>query len=212
MRQVRRIAIWAFATVTLGLMTAGTASAVDYPLTGLPEVGRCVPKAGTGGFIGPKCVRHSATHTGAYEWLPGPGASPGFHARLLTPVLETTAGNKISCSFAFFRLGEITSGKTLKINEVELQGCLLIGPNMACYTNPLESGRIVSQINLIGELGLIPGSTTAVPWAGWDLKAESEPSPMIEFSCGETGTPPPLPAFKVSLEGSVIGRVKPTNK
>ena len=70
----------------------------------------------------------------------------------------------------------------------------------------------MSETPLVGELGFIPGGTS--PYVGWDLKAESELSKtMFEFSCGESGTsPPPPPTFKVSLEGSVIGRVTPVNK
>ena len=70
----------------------------------------------------------------------------------------------------------------------------------------------MSETPLLAELGFIPGGTS--PFVGWDLKAESELSKtMFEFFCGESGTsPPPLPTFKVSLEGSVIGRVTPLNK
>jgi hypothetical protein len=177
----------------------------------LPELGRCVKvAAGTGGFTRENCIGVSKTHTGEYEWAPGPGASPAFKETLHGPVLETVGKKKISCSVAFLG-GEFTGPKSFKISEVTLQGCVLVGPNLPCYTNFVEPGTIEKQMaGLVGELGFIPGSKTAVPWAGWDLKPESQVSKtIIEFECGEGKA---VPTFKVSLEGSVIGRTKPTNK
>jgi hypothetical protein len=217
MRQVRRIGVCALAAVTLGLtVNAATASAVEYPVTGVPEIGRCLPKPGSGGFKGLRavCIVHSPTKTGNFEWYPGPGDNNSIKLKLSQPKFETVNGRRIVCAFLFAK-GEFTSGKTLKISgQIQIQGCALQPENLACYTNPLEPNQIVSEIPLVGELGFIPGSPYVTPYVGLDLKPESELSKtMFEFSCGESGVfPPPPPTFKGSIEGSVIGRIKPTNK
>jgi hypothetical protein len=184
-----------------GLMTAASASAE------LPELGRCVKVApGTGGYKKPNCLPVSSTHTGEYEWLPGPGENRGFKERLSNPTFETTGGGKITCSFLFIE-GEITSAKTLKVSNVTIQGCLLVGPNLSCQSTGAQKGVIESTIPLIGDLGPIPGGINpANPHLGWDLKPESG-SKIIEFGCGEGK----VPLETVELQGSVIGRVIKTN-
>jgi hypothetical protein len=196
--------------------TSATSSADQYTyvqgLAELPEIGRCVSKPGSGAFKGlkPVCVVKSPTHTGNFEWLPGPGPKGTFKERLSSPALETVNGKRISCSFMFV-IGEITGAKTLKVSEVALQGCLLVGPNLTCFSEPSDPGTIESHTALVGELGFIPGSSNpSNPYVGWDLKPESELNPtMLEFFCGERKS---APAYRVSLEGSVIARVRPTNK
>jgi hypothetical protein len=203
----------ALAVFALGIAGTATASAAEYPLTGLPEIGRCVLDAGHGEYKGRttkgNCVTHSPTKTGNWDWLPGPGANATVEERMIEPVLETTGGNRIKCT-DFLLKGEITSGKTEKINQLIGQGCLMVGPNLPCYSKFIAPGTIESNIALKGELGFIPGSKTATSWVGWDLKPESELSKtVLEFECGEAK---PVPTFKVVIEGSVIGRTVKFNK
>ena len=212
MRQVRRIGVCALAAVMLGLLV-GVATASAYSPTGVPEIGRCLSTPGIGGFKGGKCITHSPTHKGNFEWSPGPGANGAVKLALTALRFETVNGKQIDCDFLFAK-GELTGGKTLKLSEVELQGCALAGEGLACYSVNIEPNRVISNTALVGELGFIPGSRVTTPWVGWDLKAESQLSPtMLEFKCGEAGgaTPAP-PIYEVSLEGSVIGRVRPTNQ
>ena len=154
MRLVRRIGVCALAAGALALVAgAATASAADYPVTGLPEIGRCLSKPGSGGFKGLKavCIVHSPTHTGNFEWYPGPGANASIKLKLSGPTFETVNGRKIGCAFLFAD-GELTGGKTLKISEVQIQGCAIFPENLACYSNPLEPNKIVSKTPLVGEL------------------------------------------------------------
>ena len=189
---------------TCGLMTAASASAE------LPELGRCVKVsvAATGAYTRANCLPLSKTHTGEYEWLPGPGANRAFKETLSNPVFETVGGQKIVCAFIFIE-GEFTGAKTEKISKVIIQGCSLRGPNLSCQTNPLEKGVIESTRPLIGDLGPIPGGINpANPHLGWDLKPESG-SKIMEFGCGEGKAG--LPVYMVEFQGSVIGRVIKTN-
>src|SRR5437764_7397801 len=86
MRHLRRtLAVCALAALAIGVAGAASASATEYPLTGLPEIGRCVKAATpkTGEFKGAKCMTKSKTSTGEYNWAPGPDGKPGVKVRFL---------------------------------------------------------------------------------------------------------------------------------
>src|SRR2546421_4149938 len=181
MRSSRIIGACLAVACASGLIGAAGASAA------LPELGRCVKvTAGTGGYSRANCIAKSKTHSGEYEWMSGPGANSAFTLKLSALRFETVNGKKIACDFLFAK-GEFTGAKTMKISEVELQSCALVGAGLACYSVNIEPNRVISKTPLVGELGDIPGSTNpANPWLGWDLKAESQTSPtVIEFKCGE---------------------------
>jgi len=193
---------------------AASASAAEYPLTGLPEIGRCVKAATpkTGEFKGARCVTKSKTKTGEYNWAPGPDGKPGIKVRFLSPSLVTTGGNKINCTFIFLEEGEVTSGKEVKFKKVTMQGCIMVGTTFRCYfPDPTDTGTIEAEGPFKGEIGFIPGSKLAnSPWVGLDVKPESESTKTwVEFVCGEPSVPP---VDQVKLEGSVIGRVKPLDR
>src|SRR2546426_6212188 len=124
-----------------GLISAASASAE------LPELGRCVKVAGTGAYTRSNCLPLSKTHTGEFEWLPGPDENKAFKLKLSQPTFETVNGRKIGCAFLFAN-GEFTGAKSEKISEVVLQGCGLFPENLACYTNSLEPNKIVSKTPL----------------------------------------------------------------
>src|SRR5438309_7074914 len=131
----RTFGIGALAALALAMCGTATATASLYPLTGLPEIGRCVSDPGHGAFRGLRnhCIVTSPTNTGNWEWEPGP-AGPGTTIKetLQGPVFETTGGGRISCHTAFLT-GEVTSGKTVKFSNLTIQGCLDVGPNLPCY-------------------------------------------------------------------------------
>ena len=106
MRRTRAIGCCAALVCALGAVVASGASAA------LPELGRCVKVTGTGAYTRENCVAVSKTHTGNYEWAPGPGASSAFTETLHGPVLETVGKRKISCTVAFLG-GEFTGAKSL---------------------------------------------------------------------------------------------------
>ena len=188
---------------------AGTAAAEEYPLTGLPEIGRCVKvTAGTGEYNLSNCIGHDKDgNDGLYDWKPGPGELGTIKAHLNGPVFTTVGGGKISCSNAFLT-GEYLNGKELKVTNTVLQGCLNVTPNKACYSNALEPGTIETNQTLVGEIGFIPNpKNPSNPYVGADLKAETELLPLLSFTCGEG-----LGSEAVALEGSVIGRLRFLNK
>src|SRR5436190_23530445 len=114
MSKIRTLGVCAVATLVVSVaVTTATASAEEYNLTGLPEIGRCVkastPK--TGEFQGARCHFKSATKIGEYNWLPGPAEGKGQIAyRIQAAKFETENGDKIGCSFMFFK-AQLTGGK-----------------------------------------------------------------------------------------------------
>ena len=109
MRHLRRtLAVCALAALAIGVAGAASASATDYPLTGLPEIGRCVkaPTPLTGEFKGPKCVAKQLKKEGEYNWKPG-AEKAGVKIRLVGfPTLETTDAKQIKCEYVFLEDGQ----------------------------------------------------------------------------------------------------------
>jgi hypothetical protein len=181
-----------------GALAASSASAA------LPELGRCVKLATkTGLFTGEKCIGTSKTHVGEYEFEAGPGAKKGVKESF-TGKLETTTGEVISCT-AIQLFGEYTGAKSEKFTKFIGTGCENVTHHTSCYSNPVTPSKIESETALVGALGFIPGSKGAIPWAGWDLAAESSSTAIVMFFCGEAKG-----LITFNLEGSVIGHATKT--
>lgn len=202
MRRFRITAACVVGACVLAALAAGSASAA------LPELGRCV-KVGTpktGMFSRGNCIGIQKKHQGEYEWEAGPGAKKSFKENLTGPLFETTKGEQIGCTLVQMA-GEYTGAKSDKITKLVGDGCENLTHHTACYSNPISTGVIESEVPLAGELGDIPGSRNeANPWVGWDLKGENSTLPMVSFFCGEAKS-----MITFMLEGSVIGRVTRTN-
>src|SRR5436309_1835373 len=77
---------------------SGAASAAEYPLTGLPELGRCKNVGAGGAYTSNGCIKVAPGHNGRFEWFPGPGAKPKFEAsRIQEATLETVGKKLIRC-------------------------------------------------------------------------------------------------------------------
>jgi len=187
---------------------AGAASAEEYPLTGLPEIGRCVKVAtGTGKFNFSNCIAVDKDGgDGSWEWKPGPGEHGTFKMRVSSVTFQTVGGGKDNCTLGFLT-GQYANGKEVKISKVTLQGCINVISNQDCSSSPAEKGIIESSQPLVGEIGFLPNpKNEANPYVGVDLKAEPETLPLLTFTCGETL------GESVALEVSVIGKILKLNK
>jgi hypothetical protein len=196
-----------------GTIGVQTATATTYPLTGLPEIGRCVKVApGTGLYKYNQyknCVVHSPTGKGSYEWFPGPGeTNDKFEATLNKFLLETVGGKKVQCGG--FVTGEYKDSKTATV-ELEMKGCNNLATHQKCQGPTPEEGEINAPLGGIeAEIGFIRGGAEK-PIVGWDIKPKKEqPSPnVLEFTCG---TPVVETVEDWSVEGSVIGALKSAEK
>jgi hypothetical protein len=194
---MRRIGMMA---ACFAAILAASAAVVASASAAFPELGRCVEVApGTGQYKGKGCLT-KAPGKGNHEWLPGPGAKPKFdgsggEAKLEGPNL------KILCSPNTYQ-GEYTGPNTLSVT-VNFIGCTNIATNQTCQTNPVKPSEIETQGPLEGELGFIRSGSK--PVVGLDIKRAPT---LVVFECGKA----PEAVLHVSLEGSVIGRIRPVNR
>jgi hypothetical protein len=205
MKVIRVGQICLLAVLALAAFGASSSSAAPYEVRALPEAGRCVSTAiGKGVYKGGQCVTVAAPGTGRWEWMPANAtekltfSGSGEESRLTTVGAPT-----IKCINANIT-GEWRNPKTATV-EIEFQGC----------QNPQEvqcqSGTAKSEIKTLpleAELGFIKneeveGKQIAV--VGLDLKPQPPLTALAIYNCGsqtETST----------LEGSVIGELKPIDK
>jgi hypothetical protein len=181
--------------VALGVSAAAAATAP----AALPELGRCVPaEKGTGEYAGFHCVT-PAGGKGNYNWLPGPGGKPKFASSAGPVTLETVGGFTIKCSSGEVT-GEYTGAKTASVT-LGFVGCLRTDTLQKCQTTPLKEAEI-ETVPIEAEIGFIQGGEK--PKVGLDLK----PAAPIAFDCGTIADENHA---LLSLEGSVIGTIKPPN-
>ena len=195
-------------------MFAGSASAYEYELKGLPELGRCVrvlPKHGN--YMGATC-EGSKPGRGKYEWLPGPGETlRKFTLSVALPTFQSTGKSavQIACGLGTGE-GEYTGEKSLTIKKLLLEGCknpAVAGEKAYCQKTGATSGEIEAT-ELYGEIGFIVKSTrghSGKRMVGMDLVG------TITFECEGavedlkkglgTGT-------AREITGSVIGKVTST--
>jgi hypothetical protein len=181
---------------------ASSALAAEYPISALPQLGRCVKGPDHSSEWKYKhCQDHVPGH-GEYEWLEGPGAKPKFEAEGVDEARLETANSKhlIACG-AWIQTGEYVSAKSEK-TTIDLVGCELSGTTQRCETSPVPEKEGEIEFEADGELGFIKGGGTARPTAGWDLREIK-----TTITCG---APPETNILIDKLEGSVIAPVKKT--
>jgi hypothetical protein len=120
-----------------------------------------------------------------------------FTAKSGATTLETVKGAKITCT-ADTGGGEVSGPKTGTI-KLTFTGCELVTLALPCNTVGVPPGEIITN-TLLMTLGYI--SIEPKKEVGIDLSTATG-APLMEFVCG---------ALKVSVTGSVIGKVLPINK
>jgi len=160
---------------------------------------------GTGEWEGSHCQTRSAPGKADHNWLPGPGAQPGFTAEMEgikegEPIkLQTaSAAHLIECQVGIIS-GEYTGVKSEK-EKIRLIGCTLHPTSTTPQQCTNEVGPTEGEIAFSAEEGSLGwiNRKASPPQAGWDLKPIS-----AEINCGR----PPEEVTTDKLEGSVIGQV-----
>jgi hypothetical protein len=167
----------AFALTAIG---AGTASA-------LPEVGRCVAKAG-GKYKNSNCTETAKTG-GTFEFLKGAKSETEgvkFTSAGGEGVLETKAGTKVVCKTQS-ATGKYDQDSGI-IKEVEnvvakFNGCGIPALGIACNSKGSGTEEIVTK-SLHGPLGYISGEKTKTPVVGQELTPDVKLGAFAEFECG----------------------------
>jgi hypothetical protein len=183
----------AFALTAIG---AGTASA-------LPEVGRCVAKAG-GKYKNSNCTETTKTG-GTFEFVKG-AEKLNFTSKGGEGVLETVSGTKIVCKT------QSAVGKYRQVNgvikEVEgvvasFQECSLPILGVTC-----QSGATTGEITtftLKGPLGYISGEKTKTPVVGQMLTPAKAKGLFAEFECGKGAVKVKVKGKEGAVEGKTGG-------
>jgi hypothetical protein len=165
----------AFALTAIG---AGTASA-------LPEVGRCVAKAG-GKYKDSNCTA-KVTSGGTFEFTKS-GEKLNFTSAGGEGVLETKSGTKVVCKTQSATGKYDADGSPASIKEVEnvvakFFGCGIPALGIACNSAGAGPEEIVTK-SLHGPLGYISGEKTKTPVIGQELTPDVKLGAFAEFSCG----------------------------
>jgi hypothetical protein len=179
----------AFALTVIG---ASTASA-------LPEIGRCVPQAGTGKYKDANCTKKAGSLASEkqFEFKKGPlEGKTGFTSAGGEGILETANGTKIVCTTQS-ATGKYkrtpTSGTTKEVEGViaSFQGCGIPALEAKCQSGATEG--VINTFSLKGPLGYISGEKTTTPVVGQMLTPTKAKGLFAEFKC---------------LGGSITVRVK----
>ncbi|HEV7586232.1 MAG TPA: hypothetical protein VGO14_10690 [Solirubrobacteraceae bacterium] len=166
------------AALVVSAFAASSASA-------LPEVGRCVAKAG-GFYATGTCGKKLKEATGTFEWLKGAGGVNKFTAKSGEAVLEGASGTKIVCkeSTAVGKYDE--DGTTKAIKGVEsvvstFHVCEDPGIGKICHSAGQAEGTIVTEV-LEGELRYL--KKIAPIEVVQELHPASKTGPFAVFECG----------------------------
>jgi hypothetical protein len=193
------------AFMILGAIAAATASAAEYEVRALPEVGHCVPVAvGTGEYTGGNCITRETGTKGKWNWMPASATENITFEGAGTAVKLATAGHATIECVVTNVTGTFTGPKTATA-KMEFQGCKNTLEEQ-CHSAGAEN-QIVSP-PLEAELGFIRNEEVEGKLrikVGIDFKAQTPFTQMMVYQCGEGGLE------TASVEGSVIATDKPIN-
>jgi hypothetical protein len=186
MKRMRIMGLCLVAVFAVSAFAASGASA-------LPEIGKCVAKAGTGKYKDANCNEKAGTLKSekSFEFLKEIGKAK-FTSSGGAGVLETEAGTKVECTTQS-ATGEYdvdlspTTGKQLPTKEVDhvtakFNGCSLPLLGAKCNTAGSGEGEIVTK-PLEGGLGYISGKGTKTPSVGQELEPMTVKGKFVEFEC-----------------------------
>jgi hypothetical protein len=181
MKRIKIMGLCLVAALALTAIGAGSASA-------LPEVGRCVAKAGTGKYKDANCTLKAGAKVEEkqFEFLKGPEVGKtGFTSAGGEGVLETVSGTKIVCKTqsASGKYKRLSTGTTKEVEGViaNFESCSIPALETPCQSGA-ESGKI-STFSLKGPLGYISGEKTVTPVVGQDLTPTKAKGLFAEFKC-----------------------------
>jgi hypothetical protein len=196
------------AMLVLGAIAATSASAAEYEVRALPEIGRCVKvPLGTGEYKGSLCVTREVAkgERGKYNWVQANATENlTFEGGGTNVKLVTTGHSTIICVVANVK-GTLTGPKTAT-TEIELQGCKNTLEE-TCHSVGAENQ--IKSLPLEAQLGFIKNEVREgkrYVKVGLDFKAQTPFTQMFVYECGSGGS------TTATIEGSVIAADKPIDK
>jgi hypothetical protein len=176
------VAVVLGALALTGVMSAAAQAA--------PEYGTCVKAApkNTGHYSDSAC-QDEVAGTGKYEWVPGPGAKPGYSSKSKTTVFGAPDGDDLRCR-ASTDAGAVT-GVTSAVDTITLTGCESEG--QPCTSEGQAPGT-VRTFELLSTLEELDGRAV-VGYAGNGPLVDGEHL-IVEFVCRTSGA------------SAVLGRIR----
>jgi hypothetical protein len=204
MKRIKIMGLCLVAALALAAIGAGTASA-------LPEIGRCVAKAGTGKYKDANCTKKagSKVEEKQFEFLKGPEpGKTGITSAGGEGVLETASGTKIVCTSqtATGKLKRLSTGVTKEVEAViaKFEGCGIPAIGAICKSKGQPEGTIVT-FSLKGPLGYISGEKTTSPVVGQLLTPTKAKGLFAEFECLGGGIVVKVKGKEGAVEGKTGG-------
>jgi hypothetical protein len=204
MKGTRSVLLCLIVALAAGALMAPGASAAEYGPKEFPEWGRCVKTAlGAGTYKDAKCQFVARPEYGKTEWIPATaGEKFTFVAGGGEAVIPTVGHSTIKCIGTNIS-GTLQNEKTAAV-VVELQGCLDQASTQCQNPGGINKSEISSG-SLTAELGFIKNVEKTIV-VGLDLKPPFLQNALFNYECGGG------PTEVNSIEGSVIGKIKPIAK
>jgi hypothetical protein len=195
MRRIRITGLCLVAAFVMSAVASATASAA------LPELGRCVavsPPTAVGEYSSSKCTEASKGGVDPdFNWLPGPGAKPGFKGSATTATLEAVNKSKIKCTSTTDE-GKWTGPKNAELTSIVFKGCESVTLKAKCNSVGAVVGEIVNN-PLEQALGFITKPTVV----GVDLTPTvADAGILAKFECG---------GVEIFVTGSVVAPITAIN-
>jgi hypothetical protein len=204
MKRMRIMGLCLVAAFALTAIGAGSASA-------LPEIGRCVAKAGTGKYKDAACTKKAGAKAEEkqFEFVKGPEVGKtGFTSAGGEGVLETVSGTKIICTTqsATGKYKRLSTGVTKEVEGViaKFEGCGIPAIGAKCKTKG-EAEGVISTLSLKGPLGYISGEKTTSPVVGQLLTPTKAKGLFAEFECLGGGIVVKVKGKEGAVEGKTGG-------
>jgi hypothetical protein len=164
-----------------------------------PEYGTCVkvsPKSS--GRYSDKNCEDSVAGTGAYEWVPGPAADPGYTSKSKVVAFSTPSETGLRCRRST-DVGEIT-GLTSGLDTIMFTGCESQGRACASEGQPAGTVRSYELATTLEEVG----GTVVVSYAGDGPEVGGEHL-LMAFACETVGGGQAM----YRIRGFTTGKVSP---
>jgi hypothetical protein len=209
MKRMRIVGLCLVAAFAFSALVVSSASA-------LPEVGRCVAKAGTGKFKNSNCTEKAGkkVEEKAFEFLKGGGGSKlGFTSAGGEGKLEGASGTEIKCTGQTAK-GEYkeASGAIKEVQHVvaTFTGCELPLFKAECKTKGAGAGEITTT-KLKGPLAYTSGKGTKSPVVNQGLKPEVAKKGFAEFECPAVGVVVYVGEGKEKGHEEILANISPVN-
>lgn len=203
MKRIKTMGVALVAISAMGALLASSAFA-------LPEVGRCVAKAG-GKYTESNChTKGTLKNPGSFEFVKG-AVKTGFTSVGGEGVLEGASGTNVVCA-AQTAVGKYdadgTAGAIMAVEGVvsTFTGCSIPTFGISCNTAGKGAGEIQTS-TLEGNLGYIVKSLTA-PIVGQELHPALKGGAFASFECGGGAV---KIVTKAKTSNCIIAPVSPVN-